>query len=305
MNQEAAQAELSRAEALLHFLAASTIDTLTVKSLRAEDAPFLALIVSKLSPIIGNLLEQRILELIEEGAPHGLRWRRQDPDFPDVVLQDREGQSTGTGYKVKAWYALSTEMTGRFRESYNLLVNRNVRVAIVAWIMSHVVYGSPLVIDILSVDAASVAEQRDRHYHKPPLYLIVEPRDTTERTRNLQQTNVNGFRIQESSTVRLEDAARLVASHPGRLAKPHTAEAQVLNAELMNRFAYRLDTNFAKVDRIDHPEIERFKASVLDRVVRGRKLDDWSRILGTLSDASKPASQEEAARLIRTVYGQS
>lgn len=42
----------------------------------------------------------------------------------------------------------------------------------------------------------SVAEARDNHYHNPPDYLVIEPEDTTSRTRNLQQTNTNGYKFQ-------------------------------------------------------------------------------------------------------------
>jgi hypothetical protein len=280
----------------------NTIATLSVNSLKSEDAPFLALVISKLSPIIGNLLERKITELIEEGAQHGLKWQRQDPDFPDVVLMDHDGKSTGAGYEVKAWYALSTELTARFRESYTLLAMRNVRVVILAWTMSHIVYGSPVVLDVLSVDAVSVAEQRDIHYHKPPQYLTVEPQDTTRRTRNLRQTNVNGYRIQESDPGRLAAAQELTAKHPGHTARPHTPEAQALNQELMNSFAYRLDTNFAKVDRIDHPEIEQFKSTVLDRMEHGHKVSQWARILKDLSNETRPDHQAQASKVIKQLY---
>jgi hypothetical protein len=293
---------MTRTELLLKSLAGGTIDTLTVNSLGVEDAPFLGRVISKLSPIIGNLLERKIMELIEQDSENGLRWQRQDPDFPDVVLIDQNGKSTHAGYEVKAWYALSTELTGRFRESCNLLVGRNIRVVIVSWVMSHIVYGSPLIVDVLSVDALSVAAKRDKHYHKPPKYLTVEPRDTTSRTRNLQQTNVNGYRIQESSPERLAEAQSMVNGHPGHSVDPHTLDAQTLNTELMNRFAYRLDTNFAKVDRIDHPDIENFKTSVLNHTERGRSMTQWASILKALDDDSKPDAQTRAAEIIKAVY---
>ncbi len=40
----------------------------------------------------------------------------------------------------------------------------------------------------------SIAEARDQHYHKPPDYLVVEPEDTSRRTKNLRQTNTNGYK---------------------------------------------------------------------------------------------------------------
>lgn len=254
--------------------------------------------------MIGNLLERRITQLLaqEDHVGSELSWIRQDPGFPDALLVDRSGQSTDSGYEIKAWYALSTELTGRFRESANFLAPRNVNAVIVAWMMSHIVYGTPTILDVLTVPALSVAEYRDRHYHNPPYYLTVEPRDTTLRTRNLQQTNVNGYRLQDTSAGALATASAVVADHPGSSSAPHSAEAQDLCTELMSRLPYRLDTNFAKVDRIDHPHIEKFKTSTLARVERGRTLKDWSRLLKALNDDKNTVAQARAAEVIEAVY---
>jgi hypothetical protein len=105
----------------------------------------LAIIVSKLSPIVGNLLERHIAsilsrDLIAADGESQYRWVRQDPDFPDALLLAPDGSSTRAGYEVKAWYPLSTEVTGRFRESLNLLAGRDVRLAIISWIMDRIVY---------------------------------------------------------------------------------------------------------------------------------------------------------------------
>lgn len=299
--REDVEAELARAEAMLSGLKGESVAALSVNSLEARDAPFLGLIVSKLSPIIGNLLERRIVQLLSEAeTEHGLRWVRQDPGFPDALLVAPSGASTNAGYEVKAWYALSTEITGRFRESQNLLAGKDVRVVLVAWMMSHVVYGQPVILDVLTSPALSLAQARDRHYHHPPKYLIVEPGDTTARTSNLQQTNVNGYRLQETGSLlamadRDAAARRLPVTTP-----PHSAAAQDLARELMSKFPYRLDTNFAKIDRIDHEGIEAFKAGVLGGRMRGNTLSQWARLLRDL--AGEGASQEAAARVIQAVY---
>ena len=47
---------------------------------------------------------------------------------------------------------------------------------------------------------------------------------------------------------------------------------------------YRLDTNYAKIDRIEHVEIEKFKEKVLQQQFNGRTIDQWSRILSTKKD---------------------
>ncbi len=303
MASGAVEREMGRAEQMLRSLAGEELNTISVNSLETEDAPFLALVISKLSPIIGNLLERRIIDLLtDEETDHGLRWVRQDPDFPDALLVNADGSTTNTGYEVKAWYALSTELTGRFRESVNLLAPRNVRVVVIAWHMSHVVYGTPQIVDVLTVDALSMAEARDEHYHKPPGYLTVEPEDTTARTRNLQQTNVGGYKIQETKAERIAAAERFVREHADRAARPHTPEGRALTLELMNSFAYRLDTNFAKIDRIDHDEIEAFKSEVLETEFKGRTFRAWTHLLKALSDDGNPGAQAKAAKVIEDIY---
>ncbi len=281
-DSELIQEELARAESQLRSLCGQSIEAVTINSHDADEAPLLALIVSKLSPILGNLLERRITDLLDGETVHGFRWIRQDPDFPDALLINKDGSSTDAGYEVKAWYIFATEITGRFRESVNLLANRNIHLVLAAWSMSHLIYGTPQVLDVAVFDAMSIAKKRDEHYNSPPEYITIEPEDTTDRTSNLQQTNVNGYRLQESDPQRIEEARRLVRNHPGRNAPPHSPESQELNKALMNQFSYRLDTNFAKLDRIDHPEVERFKASIMKRTLRDRQVSEWFKILRDL-----------------------
>lgn len=302
MVADAVLTEMDRAEDLLKTLVGEEIDTLTVNSLDTRDAPFLGLVVSKLSPIIGNLLERRITDLLtDHDAVTGLRWKRQDPDFPDALLVDRLGRSTDHGFEVKAWYALSTELTGRFRESVNLLHGRGIRVVIIAWHMSHIVYGTPRVIGVFTEEAVSLAEARDLHYHNPPDYLCVEPRDTTARTRNLRQTNVSGYKWQDTIK-RFQDAQNLVNELNTKNPLPHTPQGQALVEQLMNRFKYRLDTNFAKVDRIDHSGIEKFKSQILSTQVRDRPLKEWMTLLKALNNLAKPSQREYASGVLQQVY---
>lgn len=298
----AVREEVERAEVLLQSLVGEKIPTISINSLDPDEAPFLGLITSKLSPMIGNLIERRITAILhDEEAEHGMRWVRQDPGFPDALLVDRDGNPTSAGYEVKAWYALSTELTGRFRESVNLLAPRNVRVVVVGWVMSHLVYGTPTVIGVLSTDALDVAGQRDRHYHRPPDYLCVEPRNTAHRTSNLQQTNVAGYKFQETDSDRVDAARQLAESSPGYGSPSHEASAQEMAEALMNTFAYRLDTNFAKIDRIDHPEIEAFKTRMLAIDFEGRQLSEWVKVLNNLT-GDNDRKRKEATSILRTVY---
>ncbi len=54
--------------------------------------------------------------------------------------------------------------------------------------------------------------------------------------------------------------------------------------ELLAVFPYRLDTNFAKIDRIMHADIEAFKGRVLAREINGHSVREWSRLLYKGSD---------------------
>lgn len=301
MDNQEASAWIAKAEKKLKSLAGEEIPALSLNSLDASEEPFLGQVVSKLSPIIGNLLENRIVSYLNETSDSNHYWVRQDPDFPDALLKKRSGEETGVGFEVKAWYALSTELTGRFRESVNLLNNKNIQVVVVSWMMSHVVYGTPRILDVLIVDALEVAKSRDSHYHNPPDYLISEPNDTTARTRNLQQTNVLGYKWQETDTNKSKNAHALVAKHKAKKADPHSPEAQEMVSELMNKYKYRLDTNFAKIDRIDNKNIEDFKKRVLSLKVRDRKLSEWQKLLSNLNSDSE-VEVLLASEIIKSIY---
>ena len=139
--------------------------------------------------------------------------------------------------------------------------------------------------DVCVVSGRSVAEARDNHYHNPPDYLVLEPENTTTRTRNLQQTNTNGHKWQGNQK-QFEKAQKLVASwgRDGRKYQP-TREYQVLLRQLINHFPYRLDTNFAKMDRIIHAGIEDFKRRVLKTMIHGLSIAQWNRLFCAGSDA--------------------
>ncbi len=180
------------------------------------------------------------------------------------------------------------------RERHSLAVN-----------LRRIVYGTPRIVGVLTINGEGVARTRDSHYHRPPDYICIEPQDTKYRTENLQQTNVAGYKWQSTSATEIAEAQLLVDRHAGRAAEPHSPIAQALAAKLMSRFNYRLDTNFAKIDRINHPEIEKFKSEILAKTFRSRKLIDWASLLKALN---RPKSEEDYARaeaVIRAIYNES
>lgn len=294
--------ELEKAVESLKAFAGEELDVVAVNSENREDAPFLAKVVSKLSPLIGNYMELKIAELLNAHASHGYGWKRQDPGFPDAVLKDTATGDILAGYEVKAWYVLSTEITGRFRESLNLLQGKNVNVVIVAWCMSNMIFGRPTVLGTLVVSGEEVARSRDIHYHNPPQYLCIEPNDTTARTANLQQSNVNGYRLQRdfiTPEIQVELDGRTFID-----ADSHTPEKQAEALALMSELSYRLDTNFAKIDRIENPDIEEFKSTIMNSTFLGKTISQWKVLFADLNNTKNDAKRTKAEETIKGLYEQ-
>lgn len=297
---------LNAASEGLQQLAGADVDAVEVKSADEAEAPFLARIVSKLSPMVGNLMEQRIVSILDKQALAGFSWKRQDPGFPDAILVREGADSTNTGIEIKAWYVLSTEITGRFKESQHLLADKDIDVAVVAWCMSHLIFGKPKILGVLTVPAAELAKSRDDHYHTPPDYLIIEPQDTAARTVNLRQSNVNGFKLQESDCdpEKLARARVDLKKEYGRAIEgpyePHSVEAQSVARRLQNELTYRADTNFAKIDRVGNAAVEKFKSEILKSKYLGKTISDWKRIfagLNSKSESERRKSEDVISRL--------
>lgn len=277
---------LKSASTHLEGLAGHVFDLLTVsKPISPSAAVNLAKVVSKLSPLLGNLIEFNTVEFLNDQPEYeGLgRWRRQDPGFPDTIF---DGPMRPTpGFEIKAWFPLATEITARFKDSQNHFTEDQTNVCMLAWLPDQLIFGKPHIIDVCVVSGRSVAAARDNHYHNPPDYLVLEPEDTKLRTRNLQQTNTNGFKWQ-GSVSQFAEAQKVVASWgvDGSTYKP-TLDYQLQLRELIARFPYRLDTNFAKMDRIVHPGIEAFKTRVLRTKIHGLSIAAWSNLLYRATDA--------------------
>ena len=279
---------LKEAENELTALDSHLIDVLEIKRPPTiEYAKSLAKVISKLSPILGNMIEFTTVDLLNEHDWEDAgKWIRQDPGFPDALFQS-ETIKPNPGIEIKAWFPFATEITARFKDSVTIFEDDNIDMALIAWLPEHVIWGKPKIIDVLVVSGKSVANARDTHYHRPPNYLVFEPEDTSERTANLQQTNTNGYKLQEDkcSTAQLKKAKELVESwgKSGTTYSP-SLEYQRKLRELHGMAVYRLDTNYAKIDRIEHVEIEKFKEKVLQQQFNGRTIDQWSRILSTKKD---------------------
>lgn len=277
---------LSTAKQELMALDSHLIDVLDIKRPPSlAYAKNLAKVISKLSPLLGNMIEFSTVDLLNEHDwGNAGTWIRQDPGFPDALFQS-DTILPNPGIEIKAWFPFATEITARFKDSVTIFKDDNIDVALIAWLPEHVIWGKPQIVDVLVVSGRSVAEARDLHYHRPPDYIVFEPEDTSERTVNLQQTNTNGYKLQQDKC-RLDDAIALVDTwgENGRKYSP-TPEYQRLLRTLYGQFVYRLDTNYAKIDRIEHKEIEAFKTRVFEKMLYGKTIKQWSAILASNDDA--------------------
>ncbi len=278
----------------LDSLSGHIFDLLNIsKPISVDAAVNLAKVISKLSPLLGNLIEFNTVEFLnkqDEFSSFG-RWQRQDPGFPDTIFLGNIQPTPGL--EIKAWCPLSTEITARFKDSQNHFQFDQTYVAVLAWLPEKIIYGQPRIVDICVVSGLSVAVARDNHYHNPPDYLVLEPEDTTQRTVNLQQTNTNGYKFQGSAKEFLE-AQKIVESWgvEGRIYRP-TREYQLNLRQLLSRYKYRLDTNFAKMDRIVHPGIKEFKQRVFNIQVSGMTIRQWNKLLSSpREDTIKQAFQK-------------
>ena len=129
--------------------------------------------------------------------------------------------------------------------------------------------------------------------------MVFEPEDTSLRTSNLQQTNTNGFKFQGSAEL-LKKAEKDVKKwgKDGITFSP-TLDYQKKTKSLLGKYPYRLDTNFAKIDRIEHPDLETFKLRVLNTKVDGKTILEWARNeWGKLLDTDATESKKIAEDLI-------
>lgn len=273
---------LDLAAVRLNNLSGHIFDLLTISKPVSRDAALnLAKVISKLSPLLGNLIEFNTVEFLNDQDDFQKlgNWKRQDPGFPDTIFES--SITPKPGFEIKAWFPLATEITARFKDSQNHFSEDQTDVCMLAWLPDKLIFGKPQIVDVCIVSGKSVATARDSHYHNPPDYLVLEPEDTTARTKNLQQTNTNGYKWQGNNKDFIE-AQKLVLSWgvDGKIYQAKSEYQQKLR-QLIARYPYRLDTNFAKMDRIAHKGIEKFKTRVLETKYNGMKIGEWARLLSS------------------------
>lgn len=261
-------------------LVGNEFDILTIsKPASLEAAVNLTKMLSKLSPLVGNLIEFASTELLNARKSYAKfgRWIRQDPGFPDTIFKGNV--LPVPGIEIKTWLPLATEITARFRGSQSCFFGGQTNVCLLAWLPDKIIYGRPVVFDVCIVPGLSLAQARDNHYHNPPDYLVLEPEDTTERSKNLKQINTAGYKWQ-GTPEQLKRATDIVNGWgaEGKIYQP-VPDYSLRLRKLTSKFPYRLDTNYAKIDRIVHMEIEKFKNRVLYTTFERATVGEWSRLL--------------------------
>lgn len=269
---------LTTAGNVIKGLNGQTLDVLTIaKPPDLEYARHLSHVVSKLSPLLGNMLEFSIVSILnkQDWTRYNGSWDRQDPGFPDTIFNwDKDIKP---GIEVKTWFPLATEVTARFKDSQSHFRYNQTNVAIVAWLPEYIIYGKPKIIGVFVDSAMSFAVARDTHYHNPPDYLVFEPEDTSLRTRNLQQTNVNGYKFQGTQDEFEKAKKDVIKWGENAIQYSDSTEYQRRVKELAGKYTYRPDTNFAKIDRIEHEGLEAFKSQILGMPLFGSTINAWAK----------------------------
>ena len=271
----------------LRDLIGHTFDVLAIsKPTTIQSTINLSKITSKLSPLVGNLIEFNTVEFLNSKKEFKRlgKWIRQDPGFPDTIFKSHVNPAPG--FEIKAWFPLATEITARFKDSQDQFREDETNVCILAWLPDQLIFGKPKILDVCIVSGKSVAKARDNHYHNPPDYLVIEPEDTSTRTKNLQQTNTSGHKFQGTKE-QFHQATEFVRQNELQYNYETSRDYQSKIRELISAFPYRLDTNFAKIDRIFHEDIELFKRQVLDTEIQGNTIKEWNKILNYHDDSDE------------------
>lgn len=100
----------------LDRLSGNTFDVLDVsKPVTVDAAVNLSKVISKLSPLVGNLIEFNTIEFLNqqnEFAELG-KWHRQDPGFPDTIFLGIVQPTPGL--EIKAWFPTSNRDNSTFQ----------------------------------------------------------------------------------------------------------------------------------------------------------------------------------------------
>ncbi|WP_295727742.1 hypothetical protein [uncultured Muribaculum sp.] len=131
---------LENASRNICHISGRTLDIVDVKKPSTiEYAVQLSKVISKLSPLIGNMIEFSTVDLLNQESINTLgKWVRQDPGFPDALFKSAI-VSPNPGIEIKAWFPFATEITARFKDSVKLFESDHINVALIAWLPEFVI----------------------------------------------------------------------------------------------------------------------------------------------------------------------
>lgn len=135
---------LNAAKEELTSLDSHLIDVLDIKRPTSlAYAKQLAKVISKLSPLLGNMIEFSTVDLLNKHDWCNMgEWIRQDPGFPDALFKSST-ISPNPGIEIKAWFPFATEITARFKDSITIFSQDNIDMALIAWLPENVIWASP------------------------------------------------------------------------------------------------------------------------------------------------------------------
>ena len=117
-----------------------TLDVLEVA--RPPDLDYavhLSKVVSKLSPLVGNMIEHGAVSYLNEKVAHPKgKWERQDPGFPDTIFRGKV--TPAPGIEIKTWFPLATEITARFKDPITHFADDQTNVAMLAWVPEFIIF---------------------------------------------------------------------------------------------------------------------------------------------------------------------
>jgi hypothetical protein len=134
----------------------------------------LATDIFTLNSALGATIEEQVVRTLNALRPvwdpdknyETYAFIRQPQAFPDVRLQRRtNGADILMGIELKGWYVLAKEGEPSFRFTANPdACNPWDLIAVVPWVLSNVLSGSPVVLDVFIDSARYTAEQRNYYW---------------------------------------------------------------------------------------------------------------------------------------------
>ena len=179
---------------------------------------------------------------------------------------------------IKAWQALTVDKPTRFSESSKLFADDNVLVINVGWTLEHIIWGRIRVLNVVSVSARELAESRSKCCYSPPDYLVCEEENGRLNSQIIDTSLTRGYSFtgtEEQRQQALELSGRLGLNKDNYSSDRNY---QVKLYQLLGRFPYREDKEYAIIDQIGHPDVARARREALDTVLDGMPVSEFAHL---------------------------